>query len=548
MQMTNKSASNKNILWLSEIKNNDIPIVGGKNASLGELYNNLAPLGVNVPNGFCITVEAYQEFVKNIQKELVSILNSYDLQNTDQLAVAGKRLRDLIIQTPFSSALTQDIQDNYHQLSQEFDKPNLSVAVRSSATAEDLPDASFAGQQSSYLHVRGESLVVKKVHECFASLFTDRAISYREEKKFNHFDIGLSVTVQKMVASDNRSAGVIFTLDPNSGNKNVILISGSYGLGEKVVAGEVEPDEFLVYKPSLKGNFKAIIGRSLGSKKTSLVYNSLTGLQEECDVTRINQNRFCIETQEVIALAKSAFLIEEHYSKMNGYYCPMDIEWAKDEDSGKLFVVQARPETVESLLDPNSITIFKMIQTNLVTIASSISASRSIGAGKVRILKDLSQMSQFEDGEVLVTESTSPDWVPVMKKASAIITAQGGRTCHAAIVSRELGKPAMVGCTNILEIVNTSQEVTVDCSKGTIAYLYDGICEFASKAIVLDTIPSICTKVFLNTAKPDEAFQVAKLPVNGVGLLRMEFIINNIGIHPMALINYKNLAQEAKEK
>lgn len=542
-----RSISQKSILWFSELSNVDVPLVGGKGASLGEMYNNLSPLGIKVPNGFCITASAFDIFIKPIKNEIQSILFGLDIDDTMELAKRANQVRELVFTTPLPESLVSDIIIAYRKLSGEFGEHNVSVAVRSSATAEDLPDASFAGQQESFLHVYGKENVLKKVHECMASLFTDRAISYRERAGFNHFDVKLSVTVQKMVNADEAVSGVIFTLDPNSGHKDVILISASYGLGELIVNGTVEPDEYLVFKPTLDNGFKATLQKKLGSKQSKLARNSTTGQKETLTVSRANRGKFGLTRYEINKLAKWALSIEKHYTKIRGVYSPMDIEFAKDADTGELFIVQARPETVQSQANQNVIHVYS-IQTTLECILTGTAANSKISTGVVRVIQEESEMHSFLPGEILVTRMTKPDWEPIMKMASGMITEQGGRTCHAAIIAREYGITTIVGATGCLDKLATGDKITIDCSKGAQGYVYPGELPYEVNEIILDEVPDTITNIYVNVAEPEKALETAKLPVKGVGLLRTEFVLKNAGVHPLALINYNSLDEETRNQ
>ena len=537
----------KNILWFNELTIKDIPKVGGKNASLGEMYQKLTKKGVKVPNGFAITAGAYHEFLKltGVDKKIRKILKGLDTDNVRDLAKRGAKVRQAILQAEFPESLEKDIASAYKKLSKLYKKSNLDVAVRSSATAEDLPDASFAGQQESYLNITGEYMLLETVKKCMASLFTDRAISYRVDKHFNHFKIGLSVTVQKMVRSDLASSGVMFSIHTETGFKNSVIINASYGLGEYIVKGIVTPDEYLVFKPGLKKGLNSIIGKEVGGKKRKLIYS--TGgnkATQEVEVPENDQKQYVLTDQEIISLAKWAVMIEEHYKK------PMDMEWAKDGKDGQLYIVQARPETVESRLNPNIIEEYILEKKSQVLLEGA-AVGKKIGQGKVNIIENVSKLDKFKKGEVLVTEMTDPDREPIMKKAAAIITDAGGRTCHAAIVSRELGIPCIVGTGRATEVLKKNQAVTLSNVEGEVGLVYNGLLPFRVKKTNLKTLKKPKrTKVMMNVGNPEAAFAESFIPNDGVGLAREEFIISNfIKIHPLALINYDKIKdQEVKAK
>jgi len=528
------------IKWYSEVEIADVPAVGGKNAALGEMYSNLVPLGVNVPDGFALTADAYRHFFKQtgLDKKIKEILADLDTHNLSNLQNRGKKVREEILQ----SNLPQDLQDAviqaYAQLGEKYEE-NSDVAVRSSATAEDLPGASFAGQQETYLNVRGIENVLIAVKKCIASLFTDRAISYRADKGFSHFDAALSVGIQRMVRSDLSASGVAFTIDTETGFNKVIVINSIYGLGEFIVQGKVIPDEFIIFKPMLENGKNSIIGKNIGKKNIKLIYAKDGTKQEK--VSSREQQLFSITDTEAVKLARWCLEIEKYFSKKHGHYQPMDIEWAKDGKTGELFIVQARPETVVSGEDKNILKEYKLQKTGKVLV-SGIAVGSKIGSGPVRVLRNAKNINSFKKDEVLVTEITDPDWEPIMKIASAIITDKGGRTSHAAIVSRELGIPCIVGCNNATKILKNGQKVTVDASGGQIGNVYEGIIPFEIKEHHLDKIPKVATKIMLNIGSPDDAFKNHHLPAEGVGLGRLEFIIASyIRIHPNALIDYKKL-------
>ncbi len=542
----------KFILWFDEIGIEDVPLVGGKNASLGEMIRELSSEGINVPNGFAITAYAYNYLLKNakIEEKIKSALADLDTHNINNLMERGKKVRDIILKAEFPEELKSEIIDAYSQMHKKFGyEGNPDVAIRSSATAEDLPDASFAGQQDTYLNIRGPDAVIDACKKCFASLFTDRAISYRTDKGFNHFDVYLSIAVQKMVRSDSASSGVVFSIDTESGFKDVVFITGSYGLGENIVKGAVNPDEIYVFKPTLKKGKKPIIGKKLGTKKIKMVYSD-TGTKN-IDTPEEESNRFCMTDDEALKLAEWTCIIEDHYSKKAGYYKPMDIEWAKDGDgikigSGKLFVVQARPETVHSQKNSKIIRTYILKETGTVLITGQ-AVGELIGKGEANNIASSEEITKFKKGQVLVTDMTDPDWEPIMKIASAIVTNRGGRTCHAAIVSRELGIPCIIGTGNGTEILKSGQKVTVSCAEGETGNIYDGLLDFEIKEIDLKELPKTKTKIMMNVGMPDKAFVQGQIPCDGVGLAREEFIINSyIGIHPLALLNYDKLKETAR--
>ena len=534
------------VKWYGEVGIADVPSVGGKNAALGEMYSNLVPLGVRVPDGFALTADAYRHFFKETGldekiKEILSDINTKDIHN---LQIRGKKVREAILEAVLPQNLQDAVARSYEKLGEKYGK-NSDVAVRSSATAEDLPGASFAGQQETYLNVQGIENILIATKKCIASLFTDRAISYRADKGFSHFDAALSVGIQLMVRSDLASSGVAFTIDTETGFDKVILINGIYGLGEFIVQGKVIPDEFIVFKPMLENGVKnPIIGKNIGKKNIKLVYAKDGTKQEK--VSLPDQQKFCITDEEAVRLAKWCFQIEKYFSKKHGHYQPMDIEWAKDGKTGELFIVQARPETVISGEDKNVLKEYKLQKTSKI-LASGIAVGAKIGSGKVRVLRNAKNISLFKKGEVLVTEITDPDWEPIMKIAGAIVTDKGGRTSHAAIVSRELGIPCIVGTGVSTKVLKNGQEVTVDASPGQVGNVYEGIIPFEIMEHHLDKIPKIATKIMVNIGSPDEAFKNHYLPAQGVGLGRLEFIIaSHIRVHPNALIDYKKLKEGKK--
>lgn len=540
------------ILWFNEVGIADIPLVGGKNASLGEMIQQLTPKGVNVPTGFATTAYAYRYFIESagLESKLRQLFSDLDVDNVSNLKERGKKARALLMHTPFPVELRTSITSAYQKLCQQYN-PDTDVAVRSSATAEDLPDASFAGQQETFLNVTGIEGVLSACHRCFASLFTDRAISYRHTKGFDHFNIALAVGVQKMVRSDLASSGVMFTIDTETGFKDAALITAAYGLGENVVQGAVNPDEYYVFKPTLKTGFRPILDKRLGSKELKMVYDDGSKLTKNISVTVRERNKFTLKDEEILQLGHWACLIEEHYSQVHGKYTPMDIEWAKDGITNQLFVVQARPETVQSQKTQNVLRTYRLLNENTPpSLVTGRAVGEAISSGKARVILDTHQIEQFQAGEILVTERTDPDWEPIMKKASAIVTNSGGRTCHAAIIARELGVPAIVGSTNGTEILKTGQEITVSCAEPEEGQVYPGILPFEVNSVPLENLPRTRTQILMNVGNPQEAFSLSAIPNDGVGLARTEFIIaNHIQTHPMALIHYDEIEDKfVKEK
>jgi pyruvate,water dikinase len=535
------------IRWFEDISSNDVLVVGGKNASLGEMIRTLKDEGIRVPDGFAITAEAFWKFQEaNDLKEKIKIhlenLKSGD--KTLELKVVGKSIRDLFLGGFFPEELAEAIRKSYRELCKRYASDEVDVAVRSSATAEDLPEASFAGQQDTYLNIRGEEELLKACRKCFASLFTDRAIIYREEHGFEHINVALSIGVQKMVRSDKAYAGVIFTIDPETGFRDVVVINAAWGLGEIVVQGIITPDEYMVFKPLLdKKNLAPIIKKTLGGKLRKVVYAKGEGKTvKNVNTSKIERESFVLEDGEILELARWAWAIEEHYRT------PMDIEWAKDGETGELFIVQARPETVQSRKKAGSLKTYLLKKKGRLLL-SGLSIGDAIAAGKVCRIKNASDIALFRDGTILVTEMTDPDWVPIMKRAAGIVTDYGGRTCHAAIVSRELGIPAIVGTRKATKILNENQEITISCAEGETGYVYEGILEFEESKVSLDDIPVTRTSLMLNMGSPDIALRWWKLPCEGIGLARMEFIINNIiKIHPMALVRFDDLKDEKTRK
>lgn len=522
---------------------NDVDRVGGKNASLGEMVANLSNAGVKVPNGYATTSHAFNQFLQadGLSQRIYALLDTLDVDDVNALKLAGATIRNWVLENPLPAALEDDIRHCYQQLGGGDEM--LSVAVRSSATAEDLPDASFAGQQETFLNVRGIDAVIEATKHVFASLFNDRAISYRVHQGFDHEGVALSAGIQRMVRSDKAASGVMFTLDTESGFDQVVFITSSWGLGEMVVQGAVNPDEFYVHKPTLKAGNPAVVRRTIGSKLIKMVYadGKELGTQVEItDTTAAEQNQFSLTDTEIMELAKQALIIEQHYGR------PMDIEWAKDGNTGELLIVQARPETVRSRDNQQVMERFHLNDQGKTLIEGRAIGQR-IGSGPVRIVSDLSQMDQVQQGDVLVADMTDPDWEPVMKKAAAIVTNRGGRTCHAAIIARELGIPAVVGCGDAMSLLQDGQNVTVSCAQGETGYVYDGILEFEVRRSEVEQLPTLPLKVMMNVGNPDRAFDFACIPNEGVGLARLEFIINKmIGIHPKALLNYDQQSAEIK--
>ena len=535
------------ILWFDQLGIEDVPYVGGKNAALGEMYSNLGKLGIAVPNGFAITARAYRHFFDGagLTESVKKALSDLDTRNMRNLQKHGEKVRSLILKATLPKDLNVAIAEAYANLEKQYGK-GVDVAVRSSATAEDLPGASFAGQQETYLNISGMSAVLEATKKCIASLFTDRAISYRVDKGFAHTDIALSVGIQKMVRSDVGSSGVAFSIDTETGFDKVVVINSAYGLGEMVVQGKVTPDEFTVFKPTLAEGYKAIIGQDLGPKEVKMVYSGSS--TKIVKTTPEEQGRWSLSRDEVLKLASWVVSVEKYFSEKHKRYQPMDTEWAKDGKTGELFIVQARPETVHSTADKNVFKEYVLKQKGKVLLSGTAVGSK-ISTGPVRIIKDVKNIGQFKKGEVLVTEITDPDWEPIMKIASAIITDKGGRTSHAAIVSRELGITCIVGSITATKTLKDGQEITVDCSSGKEGLVYEGKLPFEEVEHRLDKIPETRTKIMVNIGSPDEAFAKHFLPAKGVGLGRLEFIItSHIGIHPNALIDYEKLKADTKDK
>ncbi len=559
------------VLWFEEVGIEDISLVGGKNASLGEMIQQLTPEGIYVPGGFATTAYAYRYFIEQagLETKLRQLFADLNVEDVNNLRARGKQARTLILNTPFPPELEKAITEAYSELCQRYsinfeycerfegeDRElcenytyNVDVAVRSSATAEDLPDASFAGQQETYLNVHGIQCVLEACHKCFASLFTDRAISYRTIKGFDHFNIALSAGVQKMVRSDLATSGVMFSIDTETGFKDAALITAAYGLGENVVQGAVNPDEYIVFKPTLKEGYSPILDKRLGSKEIKMVYD-LGGskLTKNVPTSLSERIKYALNDEEILRLASWACQIEDHYSKVRGVYTPMDIEWAKDGVTGDLFIVQARPETVQSQKASNILQTYKLDDTGEI-LTTGRAVGEKIGSGVARVILNVSQIDKFQPGEVLVTNKTDPDWEPIMKQASAIVTNQGGRTCHSAIIARELGIPAIVGCSDATKNIQNGQEITISCAEGEEGKVYAGLIPFKVTETQLDDLPETKTQILMNVGNPEEAFGLSALPCDGVGLARLEFIIaNHIQVHPLALLKFDELTDSNKIK
>lgn len=534
------------ILWFDQLGIKDVGMVGGKNASLGEMFSQLAAKGVNIPNGFAITAHAYKYLLEKagIEDEIKQVLSDLNTKDLDNLIERGRKVRDIILRAEFPEELKSAIIEAYGKLCRQYGE-HTDVAVRSSATAEDLPSASFAGQQETYLNIRGPAALIDACKRCFASLFTNRAISYRVDKGFDHFSVYLSIGVQKMVRSDMATSGVMFSIDTESGFKDAVFITAAFGLGENVVQGAVNPDEYYVFKPTLKKGFRPIITKKPGSKEMKMVYthegNKPT---KNVPVPKADQAKFCLTDDEILKLAEWAVIIEDHYSRKAGHFKPMDMEWAKDGITGQLFIVQARPETVHSQEDKTKLEQYTLKKRGKV-LATGESVGEKIGAGEANVIKEVHDIGRFKKSQVLVTEMTDPDWEPIMKIATAIVTNRGGRTAHAAIISRELGIPCIVGTENGTEVIKTGQPVTVSCAEGSDGYVYEGALPFEVKKIDVKDLPETRTKIMMNVGTPDQAFDMSFIPNDGIGLAREEFIINSyIRIHPLALLNFKELKKD----
>ena len=532
------------VIWFRDLGMNDVEVVGGKNASLGEMISQLSNAGVSVPDGFATTAQAYRDFLdqSGLNQRIQDMLKGLDIDDVKTLAKVGKEIRQAIVDTPFPAPLNDAISEAYAKMIDG--NPAMACAVRSSATAEDLPDASFAGQQETFLNINGLDNIMIAIKEVFASLYNDRAIAYRVHKGFEHADVALSAGIQRMVRSETGAAGVMFSMDTESGFDGVVFITASYGLGETVVQGAVNPDEFYVHKATLEKDRHAVLRRNLGSKLIKMVYGSEASAGksvETVDVPEADRSQFCITDEEVMSLARQALIIEKHYGR------PMDIEWARDGDDGKLYIVQARPETVKSRESANMMERYLLKEKGEV-LCEGRSIGQRIGAGPVRVIDNLAEMDQVQQGDVLVTDMTDPDWEPVMKRAAAIITNRGGRTCHAAIIARELGIPAVVGCGDATERLSSGQDVTVSCAEGDTGMVYAGQLNFDISRNKLDAMPELPFKIMMNVGNPDRAFDFQAYPNAGVGLARLEFIINRmIGVHPKALINYDTLPRDVQQ-
>ena len=559
------------VLWFEEVGMSDVSLVGGKNASLGEMIQQLTPEGINVPGGFATTAYAYRYFIQQagLESKLRQLFADLDVESLSNLRSRGRQARALVLNTPFPTELETAITEAYSQLCERYSIDysyceqfegeekevckqytyNVDVAVRSSATAEDLPDASFAGQQETYLNVHDVQGVLESCHKCFASLFTDRAISYRTINGFDHFDVALSVGVQKMVRSDLATSGVMFSIDTETGFKDAALITAAYGLGENVVQGAVNPDEYIVFKPTLAQGYKPILDKRLGSKEIKMVYDvGGSKLTKNVPTTHLERVKYAINDDEILQLANWACQIEDHYSQVRDTYTPMDIEWAKDGLTGELYIVQARPETVQSQKATNVLQTYKLDTVGDDILTTGRSVGEKIGAGVARVILEVTDIDKFQPGEVLVTNKTDPDWEPIMKQAGAIVTNQGGRTCHAAIIAREMGIPAIVGCGDATSSVQTGQDVTVSCAEGEQGKVYAGLIPFTVEKTQLDDLPATKTQIMLNVGDPESAFGLSTLPSDGVGLARLEFIIaNHIKVHPLALLYFDKLA-DGKDK
>ena len=541
--------------WLIDTNLSEVELVGGKNASLGEMISNLSALGINVPNGFVVSAKAYDEFLSfnNLHEKISEILDSIDYDDAINLRKNAQKIRILIQNGEYPDNLRNEILDMYKELSKKYNQDEileLDVAVRSSATTEDLQDASFAGQQDTYLNVRGETQLLDKIKSCFASVFNERAIDYRHELNFSSMNVKLSVCIQKMVRSDLSSAGVAFSIDTESGNENVIVINSSYGLGEMVVSGQVGPDEFLVFKPTLKNGYQSIIDKRKGDKGMKMIYSdSQDKRTKTIPVEKHRREKFSLDDVKILQLARWVCKLEKYYTQKYGRWCPVDVEWAIDGTTNELFIVQARPETVHSNKDTNHLVTYsfeKDVEKKL--LGKGVAVGDKIASGKVKVMYSLDTRQNdivFEPGDVLVAEITDPDWEPIMKKASAIVTEKGGRTCHAAIVARELGVPAIVGVNNATELLNNNEPVTISCAEGDVGFIYEGEVPFKKEETQINELPELPVKIMMNVASPDQAFQFGRLPNAGVGLAREEFIINNfIKVHPLALLHPEKVTDD----
>ncbi len=539
------------ILWFDQLGIEDVGIVGGKNASLGEMYRLLTPKGVPIPNGYAVTATAYRYFLEKSGvrariAEILRDLNTHDLNNLQQ---RGRQCRDAILAASFPEELSAAIIEGYRHVCIQYG-PDTDVAVRSSATAEDLPDASFAGQQETYLNIHGGASLLEACKKCFASLFTDRAISYRADKGFDHFSIALSIGVQKMVRSDLASSGVMFSIDTESGFSDAVFVTASYGLGENIVQGAVNPDEYYVFKPTLRSGFRPIIQKTVGDKKIKMVYSTdVKHPTKNVDVPVSEQKKYVLSDDEILTLARYAVIIEDHYSQKAAKFKPMDMEWAKDGTTNQLYIVQARPETIHSQADKSKLRSYIMQEKGPI-LAVGNSVGEKIGTGQVNVIRDVHEINRFQKGQVLVTEMTDPDWEPIMKIASAIVTNRGGRTCHAAIISRELGIPCVVGTGNGTETIPAGELVTVDCSEGNKGYVYRGNLRFTVEELDLKQMPTTKTHIMMNVGNPDQAFDLSFVPNDGVGLCREEFIITSMFVNPYSSrtrLNAKHSSLNASE-
>lgn len=552
----------KYIRWFKDISIQDIPLVGGKNASLGEMFSQLTNVGVIVPNGFCVTSDGYWRFLayNKYEDKIRLILEEMDQsyqETADLLCIqkAGSVVREMIANGIMPDDLATDIKQAYQDLSLAYGVQHADVAVRSSATAEDLPNASFAGQQESYLNVTNDQQLLDMCKKCMASLFTDRAIVYRIQNKFDHFKVALSIGVQKMIRADLAASGVSFSIDPETGHSDVVVIESSYGLGEAIVQGKVTPDNFIIHKPTLKKGFASLVKKTCGDKKIKMIYATHAHSSiETVSVLLEEQRRFSITDEEVLKIARLTMVIEDHYSQKAGFHVPMDVEWAKDGNDGKLYIIQARPETIHGGKKQQALIQYKLqpngdVNFKKQTILQGITVGQQIATGTARVITSSKQINQVEDGDILVTDMTDPDWVPIMKRAAGIITNRGGRTCHAAIVSRELGIPALVGTGNGTGTIRNGQEVTLDCSQGSTGYVYDGHIPYEIHEVSIDSFNKPSVNILVNIAQPDAALTNSLLPVDGVGLARIEFIIaHDIGIHPLALVYFDTLKDEELSK
>ncbi len=544
------------IKWFNELGIEDVDLVGGKNASLGEMYQNLTQEGIRIPNGFAITADAYRFVLdsNDVWEELHTLLDDLDPDDVTQLQERGKRCREIIYNCTLPDEMMEEIDQAYQALKEEYGE-EVSLAVRSSATAEDSPEASFAGQNESYLNIQGRDALLDAYKRCLASNFTDRSIHYKFVHGFDNLKVYLSVVVMKMVRSDIGESGVMFSIDSETGFKDVVFINAAYGLGENIVQGSIAPDSFYVHKPTFKKGYRAVLRRKLGSKALKMIFseginkdNLAVEYTKNIDTPKEEKEKFCINDEDVLLLAEYAIKIEDHYSKQAGYQKPMDMEWAKDGVDGHIYIVQARPETVESRKEARYLEIYRLKEQSKVLLTGQAVGTK-IGAGKVCKIVDPSKLDDFKAGDILVAETTSPDWEPVMKIASAIVTNTGGRTCHAAIVSRELGKPAIVGVENAVEMLEDGQEITVSCAEGETGFVHEGMLDFEIIKTDLSTLPKTKTQIMMNLGNPDMAFALASLPVDGIGLARMEFIINtSIKVHPMALIHPEKIDENTDRK